>query len=139
MLQQLLMPKIEAVGSDLTPFLDLQRMMQAYAKWLPVCRQQLKSVLRNSNSLLSVCHVSICSRVTRDFEFWHVAATHLATLSYFELCRQYWRWSWQALLVLHLQPFCDSHNSRCCSHSCGPYNIFCLQGPDSHLNRFCLS
>lgn len=35
MLQQLLMPKIEAFGNDLAPFLELQRMMQAYAKWLP--------------------------------------------------------------------------------------------------------
>lgn len=35
MLQQLLMLKFEAFGNDLAPCLELQRVMQAYAKWLP--------------------------------------------------------------------------------------------------------
>ena len=35
MLKQLVMPTIEAFGNDLAPFSELQRILQAYAEWLP--------------------------------------------------------------------------------------------------------
>ena len=42
MLQQQLMPRIEAFGYELPPFLELQNMMQQYAEWLPGFKRKLQ-------------------------------------------------------------------------------------------------